>query len=70
MNIQVHVFLHAVYRSLGYMGVVHEAAEISMNLAVNKVKERPDYAQSGEVYTLFHIPHVHTYTYVYTCTCT
>ena len=65
MNTQVHVFLYAEYRSLGYMGVVHEAAEISMNLAVNKVKERPDYAQSGEVYSYI-VPYT-TCSYMYLC---
>lgn len=38
-----------VYRPLGCMNVVHEVAESSMNLAVMKIKECPDYEQSGEV---------------------
>ena len=40
---------NAVYRPLGYMDVVHKAAEASMNLAVSKVKQCPGYAQTGEV---------------------
>ena len=34
------------------MDIVHEVAERSMNLAVRKIKERPDYEQSGEVYNV------------------
>lgn len=40
---------HTVYNSLGYMEVVAEAAEASMNLAVREVKELPNYAECGEV---------------------
>ena len=46
------ICLLAVYKSLGYMDVVHEAAEKSMNLAVAKVK-----AQSGEVIYIIHVLH-------------
>ena len=52
----------SVYRPLGYMDVVHEVAEASMNLAVQKIKEHPDYAQSGEVW---YIVHLHTCTCIY-----
>ena len=44
-----HNDIIAVYRSLRYRDVVQEAAEVSMNLAVNEVKELPNYPQSGEV---------------------
>ena len=40
---------NSVYRSLGYMDVVHKAAEASMNLAVSSVKTCPGYKQTGEV---------------------
>ena len=46
-----------VYRPLGYMDIVHEVAERLMNLTVRKIKERPDYDQSGEVYNV----HVRVY---------
>lgn len=39
--------LLSVYRPLGYIHVVHELAERSMNIAINRF---PDYSQSGEVY--------------------
>lgn len=38
-----------VYRSLGYMDVVAAAAEASMMLAINEIKELPEYAEKGEV---------------------
>ena len=44
--------IYAYYRPLGYMNVVHEVAESSMNLAVRKIKECPDYEQSEE-YTIY-----------------
>ena len=39
-----------MYGSLGYTDVVAAAAEASMMLAINQIKERPDYAEKGEVY--------------------
>ena len=39
-----------VYGSLGYTDVVAAAAEASMMLAINQIKEMPDYAEKGEVY--------------------
>ena len=46
------------------MNVVHEVAEMSMNSAVGKIKQRPDYAQAGEVY----ISHIDIHNYTRQCT--
>ena len=59
-GLYIHIFFHfalcvmenifnIVYKNLGYMDVVDQAAEVSMNRAVAIVKESPDYSQSGEV---------------------
>ena len=50
LSVSWYECLFLVYRSLGYMNVVHKVAEMSMNSAVDKIKQRPDYAQAGEVY--------------------
>ena len=42
-------YSYVVYNSLGYLSVVAEAAEASMNLAVHEIQELPDYAEKGEV---------------------
>ena len=44
-----HLNTYVVYNSLGYLSVVAEAAEASMNLAVHEIEELPDYAEKGEV---------------------
>lgn len=38
-----------VYRSLGYTDVVVSAAEASIMLGINEIKELPDYDEKGEV---------------------
>ena len=44
-----------VYRSMNYMEVVAQATEDSMSLAVNNVKELPEYSRTGEVNVVLHV---------------
>ena len=44
-----------VYKSLGYIEVVAAAAEDSMKMAVNEVKEMAGYAEKGEVHLNLHV---------------
>ena len=39
----------SVYRSYGWMDVVADAAEVSMNPAVWEIKKLPGYSYNGEV---------------------
>ena len=50
LSVSWYEWLFLFYRPLGYMNVVHEVAEMWMNSAVGKIKQRSDYAQAGEVY--------------------
>ena len=42
-------FTLLVYQSLGYIDVVAAAAEASMMLVINEIKELPDYTEKREV---------------------
>ena len=42
-----------VYNSMGYMDVVANAAEASMNLAVHEIKDLPGYSDNGEVSLMY-----------------
>ena len=42
-----------VYNSMGYMDVVANAAEVSMNLAVHEIKDLPGYSDNGEVSLMY-----------------
>ena len=51
----VYVVVHVVNRSLGYIEVVAAAAEDSMKLAVNEIKDMAHYKDKGEVHLNVHV---------------
>lgn len=46
---------NTVYRSLGYIEVVAAAAEDSMKLAINEIKDMAHYEEKGEVNLNIHV---------------